>query len=145
MQNKSFDKDLFDTYDKMGRDIVKSFVGQWGMIAEDNPDKYGVDLLLYSDAGLVACAEVEVRNSWKTVEFPYEDLNVPHRKKKLLENNELDTWFFSINASGSALFFCKGEDVLDSDVKESRNKYVYKGEHFFKVPLDKLTHVVLCP
>lgn len=142
MQNKRFDKELFDKYDKMGRDIVKSYVGQWGMFAEDNPDKYGVDLLLYSDKGLVACAEVEVRNSWKTVEFPYEDLNVPHRKKKLLEN-ELDTFFFSINAEGTALFFCKAEDVLGSDVKESRNKYVYKGEHFFKVPLDKLTHVKL--
>ena len=29
MQNKRFDKELFDKYDKMGRDIVKSFIGQW--------------------------------------------------------------------------------------------------------------------
>lgn len=144
MQNKRFDKELFDKYDQMGRDIVKSFVGQWGMLAEDNPDRYGVDLLLYAEGKLVACAEVEVRNSWKTVEFPYEDLNVPHRKKKLLEN-EVDTFFFSINSEGTALFFCKAEDVLSSEVKESRNKYVYKGEHFYKVSLDKLTHVVLCP
>jgi hypothetical protein len=142
MQNKRFDKELFDKYDKMGRDIVKSYVGQWGMVAEDNPDRYGVDLNLYADGKLVGVAEVEVRNSWKTVEFPYEDLNVPHRKKKLLEN-DIDTFFFSINAEGSALFFCKAEDVLSSEVKESRNKYVYKGEHFYKVPLDKLTHVAL--
>jgi hypothetical protein len=73
MQNKRFDKELFDKYDKMGRDIVKSFIGQWGLIAEDNPDRYGVDLLLYADGELKGCAEVEVRNSWKTIEFPYEE------------------------------------------------------------------------
>jgi hypothetical protein len=55
----------------------------------------------------------------------------------------METFFFSINADGTALFFCKAEDVLSSEVKESRNKYVYKGEYFYKVPLDKLTHVTL--
>jgi len=29
MQSKRFDKELFDKYDQMGRDIVKSYVGQW--------------------------------------------------------------------------------------------------------------------
>jgi hypothetical protein len=53
MQNKRFDKELFDKYDKMGRDIVKSYVGQWGMVAEDNPDRYGVDLNLYAEGKLV--------------------------------------------------------------------------------------------
>jgi hypothetical protein len=33
--------------------------------------------------------------------------------------------------------------VLASEVKESRNKYVYQGELFYKVPLDRLSHVVL--
>jgi hypothetical protein len=143
MATKRFDKDLHDTYDKFGRDIVKSFVSStWNMEARDNPNRYGVDLHLYVNDELVGFAEVEVRLSWKTLEFPYEDLNVPERKRKLL-NQELPTYFFSINKDGTALFHCEAKHVLESDVKESRNKYVFQGEHFFKVPLDKLSYVTL--
>lgn len=143
MATKRFDKELHDTYDKFGRDIVKSYVSSfWGMEARDNPNRYGVDLHLYKDDLLVGYAEVEVRLSWKTVEFPYEDLNVPNRKKKLLTQDML-TYFFSVNKDGTALFHCEAAAVLASEVKESRNKYVYQGELFYKVPLDRLSYVVL--
>jgi len=112
------------------------------MEARDNPNRYGVDLHLYKDDLLVGYAEVEVRLSWKTVEFPYEDLNVPARKKKLL-TQELPTYFFSVNKDGTALFHCEAAAVLDSEIKESRNKYVYQGELFYKVPLDRLSHICL--
>lgn len=140
---KRFDKELHDTYDKLGRDTVKSFVSSfWSMQAVDNPNRYGVDLHLYNNDILVGFAEVEVRLSWKTLEFPYEDLNVPERKRKLLEQ-ELPTYFFSINKDATALFHCEAKDVLSCEVKEVANKYVYKGEQFFKVPLDRLKYVVL--
>ena len=143
MATKRFDKELHDTYDKFGRDVVKSYVSSfWNMEARDNPDRYGVDLHLYKDDLLVGYAEVEVRLSWKTVEFPYEDLNVPARKKKLL-TQEMPTHFFSINKDGTALFHCEAAAVLDSEVKESRNKYVYQGELFYKVPLDRLSYICL--
>ena len=144
MQRKRFDKELHDTYDKLGRDVVKKFVADhWGMTAEDNPNRYGIDLLLYKDNELCGLAEVEVRLSLKTVEFPYEDLNVPQRKRKLLENTGQPTFFFSVNKDATALFHCGAEAVLASELKESSNKYVRSGEYFYKVPLDMLTHVVL--
>lgn len=141
---KRFDKDLHAQYDKLGRDVVKGFVNKnWEMEAEDNPNPYGIDLLLYKDGVLCGLAEVEVRPAWKTIEFPYEDLNVPQRKRKLLENTGQPTFFFSVNKDGTALFHCDAESVLQSELKESHNKYVRAGEYFFKVPLDKLTHIVL--
>ncbi len=92
MATKRFDKELHDTYDKFGRDVVKDYVSSfWGMEARDNPDRYGIDLHLYKDDLLIGYAEVEVRLSWKTVEFPYEDLNVPNRKKKLESLHNLST------------------------------------------------------
>ncbi len=139
---KQFDKELFAKYDEMGRSIVKDFVKTKEVRAVDNPDKYGIDLLLYKNDRLVGLAEVEVRNSWKGLTFPYEDLNVPQRKKKLLDNNIL-TYFFSINADGTAMFYCKAKEVLNSELKESGNKYIASGEHFYKVPIDKLKYVVL--
>jgi hypothetical protein len=143
MATKRFDKELHNTCDKMGRDIVKSFVSSfWSMQAQDNPNRYGVDLHLYKDDVLVGYAEVEVRLAWKTLEFPYEDLNVPERKRKLL-SQDLPTFFFSINKDGTALFHCHGDIVLESKVAEVRNKYVFRDEHFFKVPLNKLNYVIL--
>ena len=140
---KKFDKALHEKYDKLGRDTVKGFVkASWGWEARENPNKYGVDLLLYSDGALCGCAEVEVRNSWKSKLFPFKDLNVPQRKEKLL-NNDILTFFFSVNGNTDALFYCKAEDVLSSPLVENKNKYVAEGELFYKVPLDRLTYVDL--
>jgi hypothetical protein len=146
MATKRFDKELHDIYDKMGRDIVKDFVSlNWGMEARCNPKVRGIDLLLYTRDGVLAgYAEVEVRLSWKTLEFPYADLNVPERKRKLL-NQDLPTFFFSINKDGTALFHCGSDVVLKSKVEEVRNKHVFRDEQFFKVPLDKLNYVILQP
>jgi hypothetical protein len=146
MATKRFDKELHDIYDKMGRDIVKDFVSlNWGIEARCNPKVRGIDLLLYTREGALAgYAEVEVRLSWKTLEFPYADLNVPERKRKLL-NQDLPTFFFSINKDGTALFHCGSDVVLKSKVEEVRNKHVFRDEQFFKVPLDKLNYVILQP
>ena len=43
MATKRFDKELHDTYDKFGRDVVKNYVSSfWNMEARDNPDRYGL-------------------------------------------------------------------------------------------------------
>lgn len=142
--NKQFSQSLHDQCDEFGRDVVKKFAQSfWNVEVIDNPDKYGIDLIFMKDGKPTAYAEVEVRLSWKTKEFPYLDLNVPFRKKKLLSNTDLPTFFFSVNKDGTALFHCDAEAVLSSDVEESRNKYVGKGERFFKVPLHLLDYVVL--
>jgi hypothetical protein len=140
---KSFDKELWLQYDELGRNTVKDFIERtWNIEVRDNPDKYGVDLLLYSNDKLQGYAEVEVRNSWKSKLFPFNDLNVPSRKEKLL-NNSLPTFFFSVNKNANALLFCKAEDVLSSPLVENKNKYISKGELFYKIPLDKLNYVDL--
>jgi len=41
------------------------------------------------------------------------------------------------------MFYCKAKEVLNSELKESGNKYIASGEHFYKVPVDKLKYVVL--
>ena len=135
MKNKRFDQSLHDQYDNPGREVVKFyFSSKLNITAKDNPNVYGVDLLLYKNESLVGYAEVEVRNNWKTDAFPYDTLNVPYRKKKLLEN-ELPTFFFSINHIKTRMFCCKAEDVLKCELKENPNKYVKSDEYFYKVPV----------
>lgn len=141
MKNKKFDQSLHDQYDASGREVVKSFFhSKLNIIAKDNPNLYGVDLLLYKNKTLVGYAEVEVRNNWKTDNFPYDTLNVPYRKKKLLEN-ELPTFFFSINSIKTRMFCCKAENIIECEIKENPNKYVKSDEYFYKVPVSILKSI----
>lgn len=138
MKTKQFDQILHNQYDNAGREVVKSyFSSKLKITAKDNPNLYGVDLILYKDNKMVGYAEVEVRNNWKTDAFPYDTLNVPYRKKKLLEN-DLPTFFFSVNHIKTRMFCCKAEDILECEIKENPNKYVKSDEYFYKVPVSRL-------
>jgi hypothetical protein len=139
---KPFDKALFEANDKRGRDIVKTFFTTLEIQATDNPDAYAVDLILSREGKKIGYAEVEIRHNWKTEEFPYDTLNVPSRKKKLLEN-DLPTYFFSINSIGNRMFVATDEVVLTSPLQENKNKYVREGEMFYKVALDRCKLVVI--
>ena len=143
MKTKKFDKTLHDQYDDIGREVVKNyFSSKLNITAKDNPNIYGVDLILYRDAEVIGYAEVEVRNNWKSDAFPYDTLNVPYRKKKLLDNDK-PTFFFSVNCIKTRMFCCKAEDILACEVKENRNKYVKDNEYFYKVPVDILKTIVI--
>ena len=142
MAYKRFDQELHNKFDKSGRQVVKEFLSKQGIKAEDNEDKYGVDLVLYKNGEKQGYAEVEVRPAWKGAKFPYEDLNIPYRKKKLF-SNDLKTVFFSINNEMTHLFWCDAETVLNAKVAVISNKYV-KNEKFYKVQLEDLKDRFLC-
>ena len=141
--NKKFDKELHGKYDNVGREIVKNyFQKRTKFTAKDNPNEYGVDLLLFKENVLVGYAEVEVRKNWNTDKFPFDTLNVPLRKKKLLEN-DLPTYFFSVNYTHTKMFCCEAETVLNSKIQENKNKYVNSNEYFYKVPVSELKLITL--
>ena len=141
--NKKFEQSLHDQYDERGRKIVKDyFKNKFNYNVIDNPNIYGVDLIIYRENKIVGYAEVEVRNSWNTDKFPFDTLNVPLRKKKLFEN-ELPTYFFSVNCIHTRMFCCDAEIIMGCEIKENKNKYVKKDEYFYKVPVDKLKLIKL--
>jgi len=129
---KLFDQKLHDQYDQFGRNRVIMFYSQHGIELQENPDKYGVDLIAYDDGDKIGYVEVEVRVSWKSDIFPFDSLHVPERKKKLLEN-DLHTVLVSVNCYGTRAFICDYRTVLASPLLESPNMYISKGERFYKV------------
>ena len=129
---KLFDQKLHDQYDQFGRNRVIMFYSQHGIELQENPDKYGVDLIAYDDGNKIGYVEVEVRVSWKSDTFPFDSLHVPERKKKLLEN-DLHTVLVSVNCYGTRAFICDYRTVLASPLLESPNMYISKGERFYKV------------
>jgi len=60
---KKFNQELHDACDPLTREAVSKWLTmKWGIVAEANPDKYAVDLVIKRAGKLVAYAEVEVRN-----------------------------------------------------------------------------------
>lgn len=135
--NKRFDQTLYDEYDDRGREYAKSLFKCINVTLEDNPDQYGVDLLAYYQGQLIGYVEVEVRTIWKGDKFTFDTLNIPCRKEKLLKN-PLTSYVVSFNNDGTRAFICKDVDILASDIREAKNKYMAEAEYFFKVPLDKI-------
>ena len=142
MVAKQFSNNLHDTYDDLGRfRAYKLFNKYFDVELQDNQDTYGVDLVAYRDNQKVGYVEVEVRAAWDGL-FPFDTLNIPYRKKKLLENN-LPTVLVAFNKQGTLAYICKDITVLNSPVVEIKNKYMAKGEMFYQVPLDKIKLVTL--
>jgi hypothetical protein len=142
MVNKKFDQALHDEFDELGRDMSKQFYKRYGVDLKDNPDQYGVDLIAYRDDKKVGYVEVEVRTFWRGSKFPFPTLNVPERKRKLLEL-DLPVSLLSWSSNGDYGFMCNADVILNSMVIERPNKYMAEKEYFFAVPVDKIRLIKL--
>ena len=132
-QFKKFDKELYEKNDSLAKEAAKKFFAAQGVTAVDNPDKYGVDLLLDTGSSI----EVEVKHTWKD-DFKFDTLQIPARKEKFAK---LGCVFMVFNSNITKAFIVHGDIVLASPKKEVYNKYMPKGEMFFQIPVDKL---ILC-
>lgn len=130
---KPFDKSLYRKNDPKSRKVVKKYFLKQNIILEDNPNKFGVDLIS-KDATLQV--EVEHRLVWKSVEFPYEEINVPERKAKYFVENHICYVILSYDYSHIGMIDGKTlRKYLNQDtLTECSNKYIKQGEMFFKVP-----------
>ena len=128
---KKFDKDLYDTYDSIAKEAAKDALQKKGYTVCDNTDKYAQDLVAEKD-GEMFLVETEVKNVWKGPEFPYDTVQLPERKKKFFKERTL---FFIWNAELTHAIVFWSDDVKDLEPVEVPNKYRYKGEYFFQIPV----------
>ena len=128
---KKFDKDLYDTYDSIAKEAAKDALQKKGYTVCDNTDKYAQDLVAEKD-GEMFLVETEVKNVWKGPEFPYDTVQLPERKKKFFKERTL---FFIWNAELTHAIVFWSDDVKHLEPVEVPNKYRYKGEYFFQIPV----------
>ena len=133
-RSKPFDQDNHDANDPKAREVVKAFWKEaFDITLNDNPDRYGVDLI---SAGGVFKVEVEHRAVWKADDFPYAEVNVPERKAKFFVED--DTAYAVVSNDFTRVGFVHSRRLrgflVSERLKESPNKFVYHGELFFKVP-----------
>lgn len=130
---KRFDRDLFNETDISARAAAKNYWTSLGHTVEDHPDRYAIDLIVDTGTESFYC-EVEIKKVWKGAEFKYDTLQIPERKSKFAKLDK-PSCFMVFNNERSHAFICKHTTLLDSPVVEVPNKYVYKGELFFQVPV----------
>lgn len=136
---KRFDPELHRENDEKAKNALRKILGDSKVYRlEDNPKKRGVDMLVHQGDEHVFNIEVEIKKVWNGDKgFPYSDVQFPERKEKYA-NLEKPTLFVMFNADQSQYLAVTGKDLLESPKVEVRNKYVFSGEKFFKVPKNRV-------
>lgn len=129
---KVFQQRDFNRYDEAARDAAKKFWSSMGFDCKDNPDQYGVDLIV-EDKTKRFYVEVEVKTVWHGVQFKYPTIHLPARKAKFLDK---PTRFMIFNNSLTHAAIFSRKDVLSSPFVEVSNVKIRSGEKFFAVPAD---------
>jgi hypothetical protein len=104
-----------------------------------HPDRYAVDLIVDTGSETFYC-EVEIKKVWQGAVFKYDTLQIPERKSKFAKLDK-PAYFMVFNDEKTHAFVCPSSILLSSPVVEVPNKYVYKGELFFQVPINLISLV----
>lgn len=133
---KKFDKELFNQNDLKSRSVVKHFFLSKNVVVDDNPNKYGVDLV--SEDGNVQI-EIERRLAWVNEEFPYPRVNIPERKAKFFKTDK--TSYVIVSNDFSRIGVIPGKKLIKfinkKHLEESKNRFVGSGELFYKIPKEE--------
>jgi hypothetical protein len=130
---KVFQKKDFDQFDGAAREVAKKFWYSMGYVCKDNPDEYGVDLIVEGNNKRFYC-EVEVKKRWEGVQFRYPTVHLPVRKAKFFTK---PTQFMVFNRSLTIAAVIGRKAVMDSPQVEVPNVKIAAGEKFYDVPADK--------
>lgn len=131
MAYKPFNQYLHDAVDPPARIAVSKYVKmKWGLEARDNPNKYGVDLIVFRSGEPTGYIEVEVRQPNL---HQYETIHVAQRKEKLFQE-DLPTLLFVLTGDLSHAWWVKSSVVKSSPLIEVPNTAVAKDEWFYDVP-----------
>jgi len=131
---KPFDRKLYAKYDELARKYSRSELIPLGYVVKDNPRKTGVDLIVEKDDEIIFYVECEIKKALEGGKFPYDEVNLPERKKKYV-GLKYPTLFMIFDPLGEHLI-CFWDKWIDKcNLEEVHNRYMRQGEYFFKIPL----------
>ena len=134
---KPFDKQLFEENDVRARTAVSGYLRKIGWIVRDNPDRYGVDLLLQTKELEYDCLaiECEIKRVWSGSEFPWKTIQLPMRKAKFVRSADMPVNFWVLNSECTHAIVIPGSALSGYAPVEVPNKYVAAGEKFYQIPV----------
>ena len=134
MATKPFSESLFQDNDAAAKEKVIWALGKRGIIAQENPDRYGVDLV--SDGNSY---EVEVKHNWRGVKFPFSTVHIAARKLKFAEEAMR---FVILNSELTWAIVISGEVAKISPIIK-KDTTLTEGEDFISVPTEKAAFIKL--
>lgn len=132
--HKYFEPQDFDKFDAAAKTVAQLFWKRLGYNCIENPDIYGVDLLVEGKGKQFGC-EVEVKQLWHGHEFPFPTLHLPYRKKKFTEQ---PTSFFVLNNGMTHAAIVSRKAVKAAPVNIVKNYKVPTGERFYAIPASEV-------
>ena len=134
--HKKFSKGNYDANDASGKEAVTRFLEKQGLSVQENPNKYGIDLIADGTTSNGkefnnVPVEVERRNIWNK-NFPFSTVHVPERKKKFLKDYML---YAVVNSNYDRVMFCTSDIIKQFKPIEIPIKSIAKDEYFYNVPL----------
>ena len=141
--HKPFEQDVHDVTDPAGREIVKHWLKAMNFGVIDNPDQYGIDLIIVNPntGEEIAYAEVEVRVAWKDKKFPVDRwgqyIHMPTRKEKFIGLDK-PMMFCSINRNLTGMLWCRDEFIFNSRIGRNMRQKKNPHEKYYKLDVEKM-------
>ena len=123
-----FSQELLEKFDAPARQKMKEILPNY---LEDNPDKYGADLLIKSDKCKYKYLELQVCTRWKEEKYPHSSIFIWERKGKY--NNE--TLFLTLNRDFTMGYMF---DISKVDKENPRRYKKYCREYVFDIPWNQV-------
>ena len=127
---KQFEQEQWELFDAPAKEAATKFWIQLGYECIENPDDYGIDLLV---KGKEFGCEVEAKLGWHGPIFTFPTLHIAMRKKKFMKSPAI---FMVMNNSLTHGAVVSRKLILSSPVIEVANATVPSGERFFNIPVD---------
>ena len=127
---KQFEQEQWELFDAPAKEVATKFWIQLGYECIENPDDYGIDLLVKGNGKEFGC-EVEVKLGWHGPTFTFPTLHIAMRKKKFMKSPAM---FMVMNNSLTHGVIVSRKLILTSPVIEVKNMTVPTGERFYDVP-----------
>ena len=118
---------------------MRKFWVELGYHCIENPDEFGVDLLVDGKGREFGC-EVETKTGCHGPEFNYPTLRIPFRKKKFTKGR---VTFFVLNSGRTHTAVVSRQRLLKSPVVQVKNKIVPTGDYFYEIALEEVEFVNL--
>lgn len=135
-KHHKFNKEAFDAVDELSRNASKKYISSKGYCVKDNPDVYGVDLIVYLNPTKKIYVECERRNIWSNGKFPYDTIHIPYRKKKFVEL-DYPCIYHAWDSNYEYAVSIHSNVIKDSPVVEVPNRAIAAGEYFYDIPMNK--------
>ncbi len=136
---KQFVEEQHAIHDAEAREAVRKFWVKLGYDCIENPDEFGVDLLVDGKGREFGC-EVKTKTGWHGPEFAFPTLRVPFRKQKFTDDR---VTFFVLNLGRTHAAVVSRQKLLTSTLVQVKNKMVPMGDYFYKIALENVEFVNL--